>query len=1349
CLAGQSAGRPAEGDARRTQCRTRCSLAWPLAACVSTPNRSNIRRRLSTSWRWLHSAAPTSRGVRPPISTVQLSARNRRSSATPALAASRGSISRRSSFCRRGVNSRNPVGIGCGNCGDWPSFLRCCQRTNSRRLRDLRRRVGNRRPGLADQRPGRPGHAEVGQLHQAEVRLEHGHVLRLQVPVADRLAVQELQRRGHLGRHGLHQRLGQATAGLHELEQVSERSEFQREGETLGCLERGSVGFDDVRMSGQLRAGVQLLQEVLQPGCPLVHELQHQPAPGLPAGGQHAPAVGAPAQLPVQGELALDVGLAEDAASAAAGAAAQISVDGLAVAASVGLMVNTRKTVVLCVPDDIEAAILCRGTDGQATELPRRQQFVYLGGLGCLSFFLQSEALPDRQRAALFQAVIETVQLYNAETWTLTESLEQQRVTNAALYRRAGLVRLRDLLRRRRLQLAGHIIRAESYCPEPVQEVLLLTLQAPYRRGQARTRRFVDCLLADAGAQDSAGGVAFIRDLALKRALRSNIWCRSIRDFANHADFKLATLVGCKRRKRNARGNVTTRRAKLDHILVRLRNRDRDRLINCNTTVPLSIWSDHRLLFCKLRLQDPLYRQPKRPPRRYLELCKTLSPAANFLTRLLLRWEVLRVTLVLLSALPRHSKPRNPCHPGTLASDLREVQTAVKDAIRCVKSAVMDLGSRLVFPTMDAKKNTALNLAGNTPRSTQKRAVRYAAAALDGTAVAPVEALEIPRVATELLNRMLLARLKPVLDSFLRFELRSIARGAVTQLLELRRIIEEVSTSLDCNLDCIHQSSLVIVFIDFRKTFESVLGNALPLVLRVYSVPQQLISAVMAMYMYQDTTAVVVTPDGLSDDQFDTSSGVLQGETLEPCPFLFVLVLDRVLRSDLPQSDAGNGFLISRRTSRQHSEKRLKCLSTQRLLDGLTKAAGLTLNAQKTEVFTMPLDFTCRDQMLPGMRPRFHSAGILCTRRTRAGHRQRHEKETRASLGGRCTRCSNLRRWMVGPGLSCFGQSSRLSCSTMLRPAWTLTWKNSWTPRTLRCCSLRSVCAAARARSPTSRSTPSDLLREIRLAGWPRHPVGGSLPRAVTRPAVLDGPRRRPSRANDALPRSESPQHFMYTVTEGDDFLRSAAKKLRSDTSPLVATRGRGERIVTAVYSLMTFAAGLISVLCLRNNDLVRDRFWLVSFWVCFGFGYYAYDSVMKPYCFGMDSNERGGCVCCGWFRNGKCDFLVGCFFLAELTVPFIQIRHIMYRLGMTSLPQYLWNGVVMVITFFLSRIVVLFYIYYAYAQYRGVPVVRVFGLLPLRCNIGMLALISMQLYWFGLMLKKFAKYVYSNGKEE
>ena len=65
----------------------------------------------------------------------------------------------------------------------------------------------------------------------------------------------------------------------------------------------------------------------------------------------------------------------------------------------------------------------------------------------------------------------------------------------------------------------GHVIRAEEYCPQPVQDVLLLTLQGPFRRGQARTRRYVDCILSDAGAPDTAHGAEFVRAQALRRAI--------------------------------------------------------------------------------------------------------------------------------------------------------------------------------------------------------------------------------------------------------------------------------------------------------------------------------------------------------------------------------------------------------------------------------------------------------------------------------------------------------------------------------------------------------------------------------------------------------------------------------------------------------------------------------------------------------------------------------------------------------------------------------------------------------------------------------------------------------------
>lgn len=133
---------------------------------------------------------------------------------------------------------------------------------------------------------------------------------------------------------------------------------------------------------------------------------------------------------------------------------------------------------------------------------------------------------------------METVLLFNTETWTVTETLEKRlnathagllraafgihypaKVTNVDLYRRAKLRPPGEILRERRLRLAGHVIRAESYCPEPLQEVLLLSLQGSRRRGQGRSRAYPETLFEDAQAPDQRGAVKFLRDLALRRAL--------------------------------------------------------------------------------------------------------------------------------------------------------------------------------------------------------------------------------------------------------------------------------------------------------------------------------------------------------------------------------------------------------------------------------------------------------------------------------------------------------------------------------------------------------------------------------------------------------------------------------------------------------------------------------------------------------------------------------------------------------------------------------------------------------------------------------------------------------------
>uniref|UniRef100_A0A1I8IDX8 MFS domain-containing protein n=1 Tax=Macrostomum lignano TaxID=282301 RepID=A0A1I8IDX8_9PLAT len=137
----------------------------------------------------------------------------------------------------------------------------------------------------------------------------------------------------------------------------------------------------------------------------------------------------------------------------------------VAVAASVGLVSKRRRP----------SCSACRTTSRLRFRaealLDRRQSFRIVSSsstsavwflasasicLGCLSF-CDSYQL-TRRTLALLRAAFK---------------MGYERVTNAALYRRAGLVRPSDLLRRRRIQLAGHIIRAESHCPEPVPESLV------------------------------------------------------------------------------------------------------------------------------------------------------------------------------------------------------------------------------------------------------------------------------------------------------------------------------------------------------------------------------------------------------------------------------------------------------------------------------------------------------------------------------------------------------------------------------------------------------------------------------------------------------------------------------------------------------------------------------------------------------------------------------------------------------------------------------------------------------------------------------------------------------------
>jgi hypothetical protein len=204
----------------------------------------------------------------------------------------------------------------------------------------------------------------------------------------------------------------------------------------------------------------------------------------------------------------------------------------------------------------------------------------------------------------------------------------------------------------------------------------------------------------------------------------------------------------------------------------------------------------------------------------------------------------------------------------------------------------------------------------------------------------------------KLLNSILRNRLVPPIDPRLLAVQSGFrpGRSTVEQIATVRSIIETCKT---------RHRSVSLVFVDFRKAFDSIDRSAISSILIMYGVPQLLVTAVMELYY--NTKAFVQVGNDRTED-FVTSSGVLQGDTL--APFLFIVILDCVLRRSLKEAD---GYVVSRRRSRRHLAVTLAALAfaddialackdpeaAQRSLTRLCEEGarvGLIINAKKTEV---------------------------------------------------------------------------------------------------------------------------------------------------------------------------------------------------------------------------------------------------------------------------------------------------------------------------------------------------------------------------------------------------------------
>ena len=214
--------------------------------------------------------------------------------------------------------------------------------------------------------------------------------------------------------------------------------------------------------------------------------------------------------------------------------------------------------------------------------------------------------------------------------------------------------------------------------------------------------------------------------------------------------------------------------------------------------------------------------------------------------------------------------------------------------------------------------------------------------------------ISLTSIAAKIFNRLILNRIRPHIEPLLRPNQNGFRaeRSTTSHILALRRLIEGIK---DKNLEC------VITFIDFKKAFDSVHRGKMLKILTAYGIPNTIVEAINTMY--SSTKAVVLSPDG-ETEAFEILAGVLQGDTL--APYLFIIVLDYVMRMAIREDKDMLGFTVTPRRSRRHPAEVITDLDfaddiallsdtlqqAQELLTRVEDAAatvGLMMNASKTK----------------------------------------------------------------------------------------------------------------------------------------------------------------------------------------------------------------------------------------------------------------------------------------------------------------------------------------------------------------------------------------------------------------
>ncbi|XP_018610617.1 protein FAM57A [Scleropages formosus] len=222
------------------------------------------------------------------------------------------------------------------------------------------------------------------------------------------------------------------------------------------------------------------------------------------------------------------------------------------------------------------------------------------------------------------------------------------------------------------------------------------------------------------------------------------------------------------------------------------------------------------------------------------------------------------------------------------------------------------------------------------------------------------------------------------------------------------------------------------------------------------------------------------------------------------------------------------------------------------------------------------------------------------------------------------------------------------------------------------------------------------------------------------------------------------------------------------------------ERLVSTIHAIMATTAGIIVVS--SCNNVITDRHWLATqFVVWFGVPYMTYDIyamyLSHYYRFRVKGHEEYKehsfqtvnafvrrefllvlhhialltilLPITLFFRKDQGDYFIGCLFLTELSTPFVSLGKILIQLGLQNCWVHKANGVAVLLTFFVCRIMLFPYMYWAYGQHYGISLYSVPFHLPFSLNLCSLFILAPQVYWFVLLCRKGYRLYQRQGKAQ